>query len=140
MEVFPQLCVLSGVHKNYFKDRCLTNAQPTSLLFDLFLTKWIMVKLSKRCKPVKFELRNSLKLNLANIQGLCSNFVYCESFIEWNCPDILHLFETNVHDLTDSGNFSMRDYLPLIRKDSITLCIIWQFMWRKDFLFHRTYL
>ena len=45
------------------------------------------------------------------------NFVDCESFLESNSPDILALCETN---LDDSGNFSVRDYLPLIRKDSST--------------------
>ena len=48
------------------------------------------------------------------------NFVDCESFLESNYPDILALFETNLDDSIDSGNFSMRTYLPLIRKDSST--------------------
>ena len=53
-----------------------------------------------------------------NIQGLCSNFVDCESFIESNSPDILALCETNLDDSIDSDNFSVRGYLPFIRKDS----------------------
>ena len=48
------------------------------------------------------------------------NFVDCESFFELNSPDILALCETNLDDSTDSGNFSERGYLPLIRKDSST--------------------
>ena len=79
-----------------------------------------MAILSKGCKPDNFELHNSLKLNSTNIQGLCSNFVECESFLELNSPDILALCETNLDDSIDSGNFSLRGYLPLIRKDSIT--------------------
>ena len=55
-----------------------------------------------------------------NIQGLCSNFVECESFLESNSPDILALCETNLDDSIDSGNLYMRGYLPLIQKDSIT--------------------
>ena len=35
-------------------------------------------------------------------------------------PDILALCETNLDDSIDSGNFSVRDYIPLIRKDSST--------------------
>ena len=35
-------------------------------------------------------------------------------------PDILALCETNLDDSIDSGNFSVRVYLPLIRKDSST--------------------
>ena len=35
-------------------------------------------------------------------------------------PDILALCERNLDDSIDSGNFSAKGYLPLIRKDSIT--------------------
>ena len=55
-----------------------------------------------------------------NIRGLRSNFVDYESFLESHSPDILALFETNLDDSTDSGNFAVRGYLPLIRKDSST--------------------
>ena len=47
-------------------------------------------------------------------------FVECESFLESNSPDILALCETNLDDSIDSGNFSVRGYLPLIQKDSTT--------------------
>ena len=77
-----------------------------------------MAILSKACKPDNFELYNSLKLSFANIQGLRSNFVDCESFLESNSPDILALCETNLDGSIDSGNFSVRGYLPIIRKDS----------------------
>ena len=55
-----------------------------------------------------------------NIQGLRLNFVDCESFLESNSPDILALCQTNLDDSIDSGTFSVRGYLPLIRKDSST--------------------
>ena len=48
------------------------------------------------------------------------NFVDCESFLELNSPDILALCETNLNDSVDSGNFSVRGYLPLIQNDSST--------------------
>ena len=76
-----------------------------------------MIILSKACKPDNFELHNSLKLSFMNIRGLRSNFVDCESFLESNSPDILALCETNLDDSIDSGNLSVRGYLPLIRKD-----------------------
>ena len=79
-----------------------------------------MTILLKACKPDNFELHNSLKLTFTNIQGLHSNFAYCESFLESNSPDILTLYETNLDDSIDCGNFSVRVYLPLIRKDSST--------------------
>ena len=79
-----------------------------------------MTRLSKACKPDNFESHNSLKLSFTNIRGLRSNFVDCESFLKSNSPDILALCETNLDDSIDSGNFSVRGYLPLIRKDSST--------------------
>ena len=68
----------------------------------------------KARKPDNLELDNSLKLSFTNIQGLRLNFVDCESFLESNSPDILALCETNPDDSIDSGNFSVRGYLPLI--------------------------
>ena len=79
-----------------------------------------MAILSKACKPDNFESHNSLKLSFTNIRGLHSNFVDCESFLESNSPDILALCETNLDGSIDSGNFSVRGYLPLIWKDSST--------------------
>ena len=79
-----------------------------------------MVILPKACKPDNFELHNSLKLSFTNILDLRSNFVDCESFLESNSHDILALCQTNLNDSIDPGNYSVRDYLPLIRKDSNT--------------------
>ena len=79
-----------------------------------------MAILSKACKPHSFESSNSLKLSFTNIRGLRSNFVHSESFLELNSPDIVAVCETNLDDSTDSGNFSVRGYLPLIRQDSST--------------------
>ena len=87
-------------------------------IFNLFKLNELWVILSKACKPDYFESHNSLKLSLTNIQGLCSNFVDYESFLESNSPDIVALCETNLDDLIDSGNFSVRGYLPLIQNDS----------------------
>ena len=63
-----------------------------------------MAILSKACKPDNFETHNSLKLSFMNIQGLCSNFVGCESFLESNSPHILALCETNLDDSIGCGN------------------------------------
>ena len=76
--------------------------------------------LSKACKQDNFESDNSLKLSFRNIQGLHSNFVDCESFLESKSLDILALCETNLDDSIDSGNFSVTGYLCLIQKDSST--------------------
>ena len=53
-----------------------------------------MAILSKASKPDNFELHNSLKLSFTNIQGLCSNFVDCKSFLESNSPDMLCVKQT----------------------------------------------
>ena len=44
--------------------------------------------------------------------------VHYESFLELNSPDILALCETNLDGSVDFGNFFVKGYLPLIRKDS----------------------
>ena len=75
-----------------------------------------MTILSKGCKPDNFELHNSLKLSFTNIR---SNLVDCEPFLESNFPDILALCETYLDDSINSGNFSVRVYVPLVGKDSI---------------------
>ena len=90
------------------------NSQPT------FSTQWIMVILSQGCNPDNFEPHNSLKPSFTNIWGFCSNFVECESFLESNCPEIIAICGTNLDDSIDSGNLSVKVYVPLIRKDSIT--------------------
>ena len=79
-----------------------------------------MAILSKGCKPDNFKAHNSLKLSFKNIRGLHSNFVECKSFLKSNSPDILALCETNLDDSIDSGNLSVKGYLPLIRKDFVT--------------------
>ena len=73
---------------------------------------------SKACKPENFEPHNSLKPSFMNIWGLCSNFVGCEYFLELNSTDILAVCVTNLADSIDSGYFSVRGYLALIRKGS----------------------
>ena len=79
-----------------------------------------MAILSKGCEPDNIESNNSLKLSFTNVQGLCSNFVECESFLESNSPDILALCKTNLDYSIDSGNFSMRGFISLIRRESVT--------------------
>ena len=99
-------------HCVFFSER---PAQLTFSVFDLFLTQWIMVILSKRCKPVNFESHNFLNLSFTNC-CLHSNFVECQSFLESNSPDIFVLCEANMDDSIDSGNFSVRGYFSLIFK------------------------
>ena len=71
-----------------------------------------MAILSNAYKPDIFESHNCLKLSFINTCGLSSNFVDCVSFLESNSPNILALCDTNLDDSIDSGNFSVRGYLP----------------------------
>ena len=73
-----------------------------------------MAILSKGCKPYNFESHNALKLSFTNIWRFRSNFVDYEFFLESNSPGILGLCARN---LDDSGNFTVRGYLPLIWED-----------------------
>ena len=77
-----------------------------------------MVILSKGCKPDNFNFDKSLKLNSANIQGLCSNFVECEFFLKlsWHCCSMWD----KLGWLKWFWQFFCKGigYLPLIWKDS----------------------
>ena len=79
-----------------------------------------MVVLSKVLKLDNFDSQNSLKLSLTNIPGLCSYFVWCESFLESSSPGNIVLSETKLENGSGSSNFMTRVYLPLIQKDSVT--------------------
>ena len=95
-----------------------------------------MAILSKWHKPEDLEIHNSLKRSFTDIQGLCLNLVECESFPESNSPDMCALC-----DSIDSGNLSVRSYLSIIWKDSVThISMVSQFMWKLDFLLCGTYL
>ena len=67
-----------------------------------------MTILSKWFKSDNFESQNSLKLTFTNIWGCQLKFVECESLLEWNSPDILVLYDTNMDDSIDSGSFSVK--------------------------------
>ena len=87
-----------------------------------------MAVLSRGHSPDDFESQSSLKLSCTNNLGLHSNFVDCESFLESISPDILALCDINLDDSFDSGNFSVRGYLPLIRKDTFLVFLVLQFI------------
>ena len=92
------------------------NSQPTYLFLNQFKLNELW---SYYQKHVNLALHVN-KLSFTNIRDLRYNFVDCESFLESNSPDILALCKTNLDDPIDSGPFSVRGYLPLIRKDSST--------------------
>ena len=95
------------------------NSKPTFLILISPLIDEMAI-LSKGRKPDIFESHKSLKLSFTNICGLLSNSIERESFLESNSTDILVLCKTNLDDSIDSGNFSLRRYPLLTRKDSIT--------------------
>ena len=97
-----------------------------------------MVILSKGCKPDSFESLNSRKPSFTNFWGLHSNFVEWESFLESNSSDILAHYETDLDDSIDFDNFSVRGYLPLVWKDSVTHMHGLANYVKEDFLLHGT--
>ena len=91
------------------------NSQPT-FLFLTYLNVVNCSRISKTCKPENFEWDNSLKPSFVNIRDLCSSFADCGCFLESNSSEILALSETTPDVSIDSGNFSVRGHLPLIRQ------------------------
>ena len=94
-----------------------------------------MTILSKAGKPDNFESPNSIKLSFA--------LQIFEAFIRILLNVNLSLnqtFKTNLADSIDSGNFSIRGYLPLIQKDSSTHIDGLAVYVKEDFLLHRAYL
>ena len=110
----PRVSLIRDFCKKYFKDRCLINPS------DFYLIFWLneMAILYRVRKPDNFESRNYLSLSFARIRGLCYNFFSLQIFpwikLFWS------LCETNLEDSVDYSNISVRDYLPLIRKNSVT--------------------
>ena len=70
----------------------------------------------KQKLPTLASQDNGIKTDIVSVVHL--SFVDCESFLESNSPDVLALCEANLDGSIDSGNFSVRGYLPLIQKDS----------------------
>ena len=96
--------------------------------------------MSNFCLCINPCSQNSVKLRFIKIQGFCSNFFACEPFLESSSPDILALCETNLEDPIGSINFSVRSYLPLIRKDSVTHMHDLTVYVKQDFLLNVNYL
>ena len=74
-----------------------------------------MAILSKACKQDKFPIRQFSKTQLYKYSRSSFKF-QSESFLESNSPDILALCDK----LNRLWHFYVRDYLPVIQKDSAT--------------------
>ena len=120
--------------QNFFKDWHLMNSQPTIFFFDLFLTQWIMAILSKRCKPDNFEPHNSLKRSFTNIRRLRSNLLNVNvSFNQTLLTFLLYMRQTWMTQLI----LAIFSFNP---ERFYYSCMVLQFMWKKDFLLHGTFL
>ena len=104
-------------HNNYFKDCCLMNSQST---FPFLKYRHKMAILSKGREPHDFELHNFKNLTY-QYSSLRSNFVRMWISI-------------------DFGNLSLRGYLPLIRKESVTYMDGLAVYVKEGFLLHGIYL
>ena len=90
--------------------------------FDVIM---FLYPLKQNFMKIEFEhsirrLCHLLDIKITNIWGFPSNFIESEIFVESNLPDVLAPYETNLDDSIDSENFSVRGYLPLIWRDSVT--------------------
>ena len=85
--------------------------------FYLLLTHEMTVYYQKYVKQIILNHITFKKL-ASNISSLCSTFIGCESFLKSNSPGIL--CERDLDESIDSGNFSVRGYLPVISNDSVT--------------------
>ena len=65
-----------------------------------------MAILPKVCQPDTFVLCNPLKFSFASVWDLCSNYIWCESFLE-SKSDIFALYGTKLNGSVDSGSFSV---------------------------------
>ena len=122
------------VTKSYFRYWCLMNSQSTFLFltyFDSMKWSYYQKHVNHNCEPHK-----SVKLGLTNTQGLCSNFVECESFLKSNSPDILVLCKKKLGWLNWFWKFLFEGEERIL----LLKCTVWQFMWKKDFHLHRTHL
>ena len=80
VDICPDRWVYGEGIKNYLKDKCLIDSQPTFLIL-YFLT--IKMSLTSRArKPNHVESRNSLELIFANIRGLSSFFADSKSLLQ----------------------------------------------------------
>ena len=86
-----------------------------------------MVILSKACKPDNFKSHNFLKFNFMNIRGLRSNFV--DASLSFNQTLLTFLLSVRQTWMTQ-----------LILGNLVLICMVSQFMLKKDFLLHGTYL
>ena len=103
-------------------------------VFNLFLTQWIMAILSKRCKPDNFEPHNSLKRSFTNIRRLRSNLLNVNvSFNQTLLTFLLYMRETWMTQLI----LAIFSFNP---ERFYYSCMVLQFMWKKDFLLHGTFL
>ena len=94
--------------------------------------------ISKACKPDNFESYSSLKLSFMNIRGL---WIFLIVNLSMNQTLLIFLLcETNHNDSIDSSNFSVRGFLPLIRKDSSTHMHGLAVYVKEDCLSHGTYI
>ena len=86
--------------------------------FSLFLTQWIMTILSNECKPDNFEPHNSLKLSWRIFEAfvpICWMWIFPWIKFSWHSGSVWH----ELGWFNWFWQFSVRGYLPLIRKDSV---------------------
>ena len=113
--------------KNEYNVACLDSItiiwdHPWVTMFLATILIWTSFSpwMSTFCFCISPSSQTSVKYIFTNIQALCSIFFACERLLESSSPYILGLCETNLGDPIGFSNFSVRYYLPLVQKDSLT--------------------
>ena len=89
-------------------------------IFNLFKLDELWSYYQKHVNQIILNHPILYRLALRIFEAFVRIVLIVNSFLESNSPDILPLCETPLDDWIDFGNFSVRGYLPLIRKDSST--------------------
>ena len=93
---------------------------PLPPTLQLFLPCFASFTRASTLRSERLPCFSLISVLMSDIWGLHSNFVDCQSFVVWNSPEIVALCGTDLDDWIYSGNFSVRVYLPFIRRDSNT--------------------
>ena len=109
--------------KNYFKDKCLINSQPTFPIFTSFFDSGKWSYYQKCINQITLNCK-SLKLSFTNIQGLFFNVVACESFLLSNSPDIFSLCEINSILIFPSQKTALKWLTSLLRSLTLILTVL----------------
>ena len=110
------------------------------MFFTYFLTQWVMAILSKGCKLDNFESHNSLKFVLKTFLAFIRILLNVNLSLNQTLLTFwFYMRQTWMTQLIMAVSL-WRILLFWSERILLLICMILQFMWRKDFLLYGTYL